>query len=56
MASGDDGCDHALELKLRLFAERPDLFGGSRVKQEKDHVIPGYQDRANVCDMSSVEP
>lgn len=56
MARGDHGCDYALEVKLRLLADRTDLVGGSRVKQEEDHVIAGYQDRANVCDMGSVAP
>jgi len=53
---GDHGCDYALELKLPLFADRAHRFGGSCVEQQKDHVVAGYQDRADVCDMGSAAP
>ena len=56
MTRGDHGFDYTLELKLRQFADQTDLFGGSRLKQEKDHVIAGYQDRANLCDTGTVAP
>jgi hypothetical protein len=55
-SGGNHGCNYSFELKLRLFADRTDLFGGSRVEQEKDHVIAAYQDGANVCDMGAVAP